>query len=141
MKRLIILSVLALAFTIFLGSSEAFTQAAFQIPFKFYIEGKSYSPGDYWIAQKEEGKITLQKEPGGEEVLIPFLERLAQPEPPIEDPQLVFDMVGNFEPSYTEYITDYLLAEVWLPGKDGFLVITTERSEYHKSVKGVIEKK
>jgi hypothetical protein len=141
MKRLIILAVLALAFKLLLGTSVGYSQATFKIPFKFEAEGKSYPPGTYWIAQKEEGKITLLKEMGGEEVLIPFIERLTQPDPPIEDPQLIFDMVGNFEPSYTEYVTDYLLAEVWLTGKDGFLVLAMERSEDHKSVKGVKAKK
>ena len=141
MKRLFILAALALAFTIFFGNSVAFSQATFKIPFKFEAEGKSFPPGNYWIAQKEEGKITLRREVGGEEVLIPFIEKLAQPTPLIEEPQLIFDMVGNFEPSYTEYVTDYLLAEVWLTGKDGFLVLTTERPEDRKSVKGVEAKK
>jgi hypothetical protein len=45
-------------------------------------------------------------------------------------------MVANFEPSYTEYVTEYLLAEVWLTGEDGFLVLSGERSEYTKSVTG-----
>ena len=40
--------------------------------------------------------------------------RLPQPNSPLEEPQLIFDVVGNFEPSYTEYVTDFLLAEVWL---------------------------
>jgi hypothetical protein len=46
-------------------------------------------------------------------------------------------MVANFEPSYTEYVTEYLLAEVWLTGKGGFLVLAGERSEYKKSVEGI----
>jgi hypothetical protein len=50
-------------------------------------------------------------------------------------------MVANFEPSYTEYVTDYLLAEVWLAAKDGYLVLAGERSEYLKSIKGVEAKK
>ena len=141
MKRLIILAVLALAFKLLLGTSVAYSQATFKIPFKFEAEGKSYPPGTYRVEQKEEGKITLLKETGGEEILIPFVEKLAQPDPPIVEPQLIFDMVGNFEPSYTEYVTDYLLAEVWLTEKDGFLVLTTERSEDHNSVKGVKTKK
>jgi hypothetical protein len=33
-------------------------------------------------------------------------------------------MVGNFEPSYTEYVTDYVLTEVWLDGESGFLIKT-----------------
>jgi len=44
--------------------------------------------------------------------------------------------VGNFEPSYTEYITDYLLAEVWLPGEDGFLVHTTKGAHQNQIIKG-----
>ena len=137
MKRLILLVALGLVFKLLLGCGVAYSQATFKIPFKFEVEGKSFPRGNYWVAQKEEGKITLRREVGGEEVLIPFIEKLAQPTPLIEEPQLIFDMVGNFEPSYTEYVTDYLLAEVWLTGKDGFLVLTTERSEYRKSVKGV----
>jgi hypothetical protein len=137
MKRLIILAVLVFIFELFLGSGIAYSQATFKIPFKFKIEGKSYPPGNYWVAQKEEGKITLRKETGNEEVLIPVIEKLAQPDTPIEGPQIIFDMVGNFEPSYTEYITEYVMAEVWLTGEDGFLVLSAERSEYNKSVKGV----
>lgn len=140
MKRLILSVALALTFTIILGSNEAFSQATFKIPFKFEAEGKSFPPGDYWIAQKEDGKIILRRETGEEEVSIPFKERLTQPKPPIEEPQIIFDMVANFEPSYTEYVTDYLLAEVWLSGKDGYLVITSERSEYNKIIKGVKRK-
>lgn len=141
MKRFINLTALVLVFTFFLGSSVAFSQVTFKIPFKFEAEGKSFPPGDYRIAQKEDGKITLLREASGEEIVIPVIKKLAQPDPPIEAPQLIFDMVANFEPSYTEYVTDYLLAEVWLTEKDGFLVLGTERSEYTKSVKGIkIEK-
>jgi hypothetical protein len=98
--------------------------------------GKKFPAGEYWIAQKGEGQVALRKEPGGEEVLIPFLERLPQPETPLTEPQLVFDVVGNFEPSYTEYVTDYLLAEVWFPGEEGFLTHTTKGAHQNKIVKG-----
>ena len=141
MKRLNITSALALLAALFLGGSFAFAQATFKIPFKFQAEGRSYPPGNYWIAQEEEGTITLRKEPGGEDISIPVIEKLVQPDPPIEEPRLVFDMVGNFEPSYTEYVTVYLLAEVWLSEKDGFLVLSGERAEDHKIVEGVKTKK
>jgi hypothetical protein len=141
MKRFSISAALVLALVLLFGSSIAYSQATFKIPFKFKAEGQSFPPGNYWIAQKEEGKITLRRETEGEEVLIPFIERLTQPDPPIEEPLLIFDMVGNFEPSYTEYVTEYLLAEVWLTGENGFLVLKMERSEYQKTVKGVIAKK
>jgi hypothetical protein len=141
MKRLIIVAALVLVFKLFIGSGVVYSQATFKIPFKFEVEDKSFPPGNYLIEQKEEGKITLRKEAGGEEIVIPVIKKLEQPDPPITEPQLVFDMVANFEPSYTEYVTEYLLAEVWLAGKDGFLVLAGERSEYNKSIKGVKAKK
>ena len=140
MKRQILFLTSLFVFILFLGNGLAYSQATFKMSFKFYIEGKSYPPGEYRTAQKDDKNLAFQKV-GGEEVLIPFVKKLEPPETPIEGPQIIFDMVGNFEPSYTEYITDYVMAEVWLSEKDGFLVITTERAEYHKEVKGVIEKK
>jgi len=141
MKRLIILTALVLAFSLFLGNGVAYGQATFKIPFKFEAEGKKFPPGDYWLALKEDGKISLRRETTGEEISISIIEKLPQPDPPVEAPQLIFDMVANFEPSYTEYVTDYLLAEVWLTAKDGYLVLAGERSEYLKSIKGVEAKK
>lgn len=98
-------------------------------------------PGEYWVAQKGDGQLTLRQESTGQEFQIPFTKRLAQPTPPLEAPQLVFDMVGNFEPSYTEYMTDYVLAETWLAGEEGFLVHTTKGAHQQKTVKGQVAKK
>ena len=93
------------------------------------------------MAKNGEGQITLRQESTGKEVQIPFIERLAQPKPPVGEPQLVFDMVGNFEPSYTEYMTEYVLAEVWLAGEDGFLVHVTKGAHQNQVVKGAKAKK
>jgi hypothetical protein len=136
MKRLVSLSVLAFAFVLISGSTVTYAQGTFNIPFKFEAGGKKFLPGEYWIAQKGDAQITLRKGPDGEEVPITFINRLPQPKPPIKEPQLVFDMVGNFEPSYTEYVTDYLLAEVWLPGEDGFLVLSMKGAHQHETIKG-----
>ena len=137
MKRLIISSALVFSFMLLLGSSFAYSQATFKIPFKFEVGDKSFRAGNYSIAKKEEGKIALRGEAEGEEILIPVIKKLEKPDPPITEPQLIFDMVANFEPSYTEYVTEYVLAEVWLTAEDGYLVLAGERSEYTKSVKGV----
>jgi hypothetical protein len=136
MKRMVVLAVLALAFVLIAGGTAAYAQGIFKIPFKFEADGKKFPPGEYWVAQKGEGQITFRREPNGEEVQIPFTGRLAQPSPPLEEPQLVFDMVGNFEPSYTEYVTDYVLAELWLPGEDGFLIHTTKGAHKNQTMKG-----
>lgn len=136
MKRLVFLAVGAFAFALLAGQTAAYGQAVFKIPFKFKAAGQNLPAGDYLVAPKGEGQIALRKQPGGDEVLIPFTERLAQPETPIEEPQLVFDMVGNFEPSYTEYITEYLLAELWLPGEKGYLIHVTKGAHKDKLIKG-----
>jgi len=141
MKRLIILAIGVFAFSFMASGTVAYAQGVFKIPFKFEAAGKKFPAGEYWVAPKGEGQIALRKEPGGEEALIPFKERLAQPETPIAEPQLVFDEVGNFEPSYTEYVTDYLLAELWLPGEDGYLVHITKGAHQNKIIKGQTAKK
>jgi hypothetical protein len=141
MKRLIALTVGTLAFALVLGGTVAYAQGTFKIPFKFETGGKKLPPGEYWVAQSGEGQLTLRQESTGKEFQIPFIKRLAQPTPPIEEPQLVFDMVGNFEPSYTEYVTDYVLAEMWLVEAEGFLVHTTKGAHQHKIVKGQLTKK
>jgi len=141
MKRLVLLTVIGFSFIAFFGSTLVYSQATFKIPFKFEAEGKKLPPGDYLVEQNEEGKVTLRRVTDSQEATIPILKKLSQPDPPNEAPQLIFDMVANFEPSYTEYITDYLLAEVWLTEKEGFLVLTDERAEYTKNVKGEKAKK
>ena len=141
MKRLAVLAAVALAFALIAGGAPAYAQGTFKIPFEFKAGGKKLPAGEYWVAHLEDGQITLRREPNGEEVPIPFINRLTQPKPPIEEPQLVFDVVGNFEPSYTEYVTDYVLAEVWLLGEDGFLVHTTKGAHQRQTIKGQKAKK
>ena len=141
MKNLVTLAIVALAFALIAGETLAYAQGTFKIPFKFQAGGKKFPPGEYRVEQKEDGPIVLRQESTGKEVQIPFITKLTQPTPPINEPQLVFDMVGNFEPSYTEYVTDYVLAEVWLPGQDGLQVHTLKGAHKNQTVKGEIAKK
>ena len=141
MKRLVTMTIAALAFALITGGTVVYAQGTFKIPFKFQAGGKKFPPGEFRVDQKEDGPISLWQESTGKEVQIPFIMKLAQPKPPIEEPLLVFDMVGNFEPSYTEYVTDYVLAEVWLPGQDGLQVHTLKGAHQNQTVKGEIAKK
>ena len=122
MKRLSFCVIVAMAFVLVAGVGQALAQTVFKIPYAFKAAGTSLPKGDYAIAQKDESHITLKQESTGKEFQIPFTKRLPQPSPPLAEPQIVIDVVGNFAPSYTEYLTDYVLAEVWLKGADGFLV-------------------
>jgi hypothetical protein len=140
MKRLALVSVLALAFVLIAGNTWIYAQGTFKVPFKFKAGGKMLPSGEYMFSLKEDGQIALKKE-GGEEILIPFLERLPLPETPFAGPRIVLDVVGNFEPSYTEYVTEYVLAEVWFPGEQGFLIHTTKGAHQTKIIEGQLPAK
>jgi hypothetical protein len=117
-------------------AAMAYAQTTFKVPFEFKAGGKKLPAGEYSLAVKPEGQIVLKKEPAGAETAVAFTQRLPQPAPPLAEPQLVFDEVGDFAPSYTEYMTVYVLAEVWLPGGDGYLIHTTKGAHKNKIVKG-----
>ena len=136
MKRLAVWVVAAAALALVAGATEVFAQGTFKIPFTFEAGGKKLPSGEYRVAQKDDGQITLRQEATGKEFQVPFTKRLAQPSPPLAEPQLVFDVVGNFAPSYTEYVTDYVLAEVWLQGADAFLVHTMKGAHKTQTIKG-----
>jgi hypothetical protein len=136
MKRLAVWAVAVTALALVAGATQAFAQGTFKIPYEFEAGGTKLRAGEYRVAQKDDGHITLRQEATGKEFQVPFTKRLAQPSPPLAEPQLVIDMVGNFAPSYTEYVTDYVLAEVWLPGADGFLVHTTKGAHKTQTIKG-----
>jgi len=136
MKQLTRWVVIAAAFALAMNITSAYAQTTFKVPFEFRAGGKKLPAGEYTVAQKGDGQIVLTKLPGGAETAVPFTQRLPQPAPPLAEPQLVFDEVGDFAPSYTEYMTVYVLAEVWLPGTDGFLIHTTKGAHKNKIIKG-----
>jgi hypothetical protein len=136
MKRLAVWAVAVMALALVAGAPQAFAQGTFKIPYEFEAGGTKLRAGEYRVAQKDDSHITLRQEATGKEFQVPFTKRLAQPSPPLAEPQLVIDMVGNFAPSYTEYVTDYVLAEVWLQGADGFLVHTTKGAHKTQTIKG-----
>jgi hypothetical protein len=141
MKRLAVWPVMTLALILVAGVTLSHAQATFKIPFKFQAGGKKLPAGDYTLMKAAEGQLTLRQEATGKDIPVPFTERIAQPKPPVAEPQFVFDEVGDFEPSYTEYITVYILSEVWLTGDDGFRVHATKGAHQSKVVKGASAKK
>jgi hypothetical protein len=118
------------------GSAQAFAQCTFNVPFPFQAGDLKLPKGEYRVAQKDDSHLTLRQTATGKEFQIAFTKRLAQPSSPLAEPQLVIDVVGNFAPSYTEYVTDYVLAEVWLDGKDGFVVHTMKGAHKTQIIKG-----
>ncbi len=141
MKRFVGWGIMALSLLLVAGVAAAFAQADFKVPFPLQAGGKKLGAGDYVVVKTAEGGLILRQSSTGKETPIVVIERIARPVPPVAGPRLVFDEVGDFAPSYTEYMTVYVLSEVWLPGEDGFRVHTTKGAHQTKVVNGVSSKK
>lgn len=137
-RTAIVTAVLALA--VLAAAGPALAQAAFKVPFPLKAAGKSLAAGEYTVAKAPDGDLVLKQVASGKETLLAVLERVPQPAPPAAEPRLVFDEVGDFAPSYTEYITVYVLAEVWWPGEDGYRVHVTKGAHKTKVVTGTAAK-
>ncbi len=136
MKRQAMVIGTALALSLVAAVAMAQAQTAFKIPFDFKAGGKNLPKGDYAVTLKADGSVVLKQEATGKEVALPVLGKLAKPTPPPPGPRLVFDEVGDFAPSYTEYMTVYVLSEVWLAGQDGLHVHVTKGAHKTKVVEG-----
>jgi hypothetical protein len=123
------------------GRSGSEAQAVFKVPFEFKAAGKKIPAGEYWFGFNKEAKLILRQVATGKELELPVTEKLPPPEQPTNEPRLVFDEVGDFAPSYTEYFTVYVLSEVWLSAKDGFLIHTTKGAHKEKTVAGTTVEK
>lgn len=136
MRRLSVALLLAVAASLAAGSQVAFAQATFKIPHILRIGSMSLPKGEYLVTPGDSTHVTFRQQATGKEFQIPFTKRLPKPTPPLADPQLVIDAVGNFAPSYTEYVTDYVLAQVWFPGAEGYLVHEMKGEHTSETLKG-----
>jgi hypothetical protein len=141
MRRLAVLAIVIAALALAAAAQPVQAQATFKVPFKFESGGKTFPPGNYLVTKTGDGQVTFQQVSTGKESVLPFSQKLTPAEPPGTEPRLVFDEVGNFEPSYTEYFTVYVLAEVWLSGQDGYLIHATKGAHKNQIVKGEATKK
>jgi len=118
------------------AAPPAQAQAAFKIPFPFESGGKKLPAGDYLVTKTGEAQLTFQQVSTGKQTVLPFTEALKPAVPPAAAPRVVFDETGAFEPSYTEYFTIYVVAEVWLSPQEGYLVHVTKGAHKEKVVTG-----
>ncbi len=134
MKRPAALITIAAAGLLLAGAALAQTPAVFKVPFAFKIGTKNPAAGAYALAGVKDNQITLKQEATGKEYLVPFTEKLTPPERAPSGARLVFDEVGDFAPSYTEYVTVYILSEVWVSGTEGYRVHLTKGAHKTKVV-------
>ena len=134
MKRSVVFITAAAAVLLLAGAALAQTPASFKVPFAFKIGTKNPAAGVYALAGIKDNLITLKQEATGKEYVFPFTEKLPPPEGAPAGARLVFDEVGDFAPSYTEYVTVYILSEVWVSGAEGYRVHLTKGAHKTKVI-------
>ncbi len=136
MKRLSVIPVAIVAFALAGDAPPVSAQARFKVPFEFEAGGIKLPQGEYSVTMKGAGQVVLTQLATGREIPVPILKKFEPQKAAVVEPQIVFDAVGNFEPSYTEYFTVYVLAEVWLPGHEGLQLHVTKGGHQTKTIKG-----
>lgn len=103
-------------------AGQATPPGLFEVPFKFKVASQDFAAGEYRVHVNEEGRIVFHAMATGRDTAFPTAGKLDPPAEPAEVPRLVFSIVGNFAPSYSEYVTEYVLTEAWLGGDSGLLI-------------------
>jgi hypothetical protein len=134
-------AIMVMVFGLAAVAAPAGAQATFRIPFAFESGGKKLPAGDYVVTKTGDAQITFQQVSTGKETILPVTQKLAPPQPPVAEPRIVFDETGAFEPSYTEYFTIYVVAEVWLSSQEGCLIHVTKGAHKTQIVKGALKNK
>lgn len=123
MSRRVLFSVLALAVVFALGGAEAHAQpaqkVAADIGFPFVAGGKEMPAGKYAISVPDNGPVMVTG-PGGVRAVLPVITTLARH---AQDPEskFVFDKLDG----------KATLSEIWLPNKDGLLLVATKAPHEH----------
>jgi hypothetical protein len=136
MRHAAVFSVVAVVLALVALAAPVHAQVAFKVPFPFESGGKKLPAGDFVVTRSGDAQLTFQQVSTGKETALPFIEKLTPPRPPVAEPRIVFDEMGAFEPSYTEYFTIYVVAEVWLSAQEGYLVHVTKGAHKNQIVKG-----
>ena len=88
----------------------------FQIPFTFRAGSLDLPRGHYIVERIDDQHIKLLQTETGQEFELPIVPGIDGSASQNTQPRLVFDVVGDSKPSYTEYMTRYVLADAWLRG-------------------------
>ena len=130
MKRRVFLTVLALVVVFELGGAMAYAQSIHaEIGFPFVAGGKEMAAGKYTVEATPAGTVLLTRA-GGSRMVIPVITMLGRHD---QDPdaEFVFDKIDG----------KTVLSEVWLPRKDGFLLLASKGPHEHTVVGGSNPKK
>jgi hypothetical protein len=120
MKRRTSVMVAAVVVAFLVGGALAYGQGiSAEIGFPFVAAGKELAAGKYNVSVTANGEVSLT---GSDRrtLLMPVITRLGRHDRDT-DPEFVFDKIDG----------KLLLSEIWMPGKDGLLVLATKEPHEH----------
>ena len=125
MKRRVFVTIATLIVVFVVGGAMAYAQtASAEIGFPFVAAGKPMAAGKYSFEVTPPGAVVLRG-PNSVMVAMPAITLLGRHDLD-QDPEFVFDKIGG----------KLLLSEVWMPGKDGVLVLATKGPHEHAVLGG-----
>ena len=126
MKARVTVAVAALVAAFVLGGAIAQAQQVVtaEIGFAFTAGGKEMAAGKYTFEVTPAGPVVVRG-PGGTSGLMPVITTLGRHDMD-KDPEFVFDKIDG----------KMFLSEIWVPGKDGLLVLATTGPHAHAVVGG-----
>jgi hypothetical protein len=128
MNRRVLLTLLAFVMACLLSGSTAYAQGvqktSAEIGFPFVAGGKELPAGKYTVEMTPAGALVMTAA-GGVRILMPVVTTLGRHD---QDPdsEFVFDKVDGKS----------VLSEVWMPKKDGFLLLATKAPHEHAVLGG-----
>ena len=125
MKRSACVSLAALLAVLLVGGIVAYAQSTTaEIGFPFVAGGKDMAAGKYAIEVTAAQQVSLTS-PDRTRILMPIITLLGRHDKDT-DPEFVFDKVGG----------KLVLSEIWMPGKDGLLLLATKGPHEHAVLGG-----
>jgi len=125
MRRQVSATAVAFVVAFAMGGAMAHAQSvSAEITFPFAAGGKEMAAGKYSVDVAADFRLRLTG-PAGERIFMPVITLLGRHDKDA-DAELVFDKVGG----------KTVLSEVWMPGRDGYLLVATKAPHDHAVVGG-----
>jgi len=130
MKRRAFVTIAAFVVAFVAGGAVAYAQStSADIGFPFVAGGKGMAAGKYAVEVTATGQVSLTGPDRGR-ILMPVITLLGRHDRDT-DPEFVFDKIDG----------KLVLSEVWIGGKDGFLLLATKGPHEHAVLGGSNPKK
>ena len=126
MKRSVVMALSLIAFlAVTSGYAQAQVMVTGKIAFPFTVGAKTLPPGQYDFVRDASASVIRVVSGNKNMALATIITRLAGAiHTTPKDSHIVFDKVGD----------TYMLSEIWVPGQDGYMLLSTKGQHEHAVV-------